>query len=327
MSELFGGVGGDVRSRVARAVLRGEHYRSLASRWVKGDERPFRDPEAYARLGRRATPRSFTGEALRWQHEGETLLVTLDHGPVNEIGNLMLDELEELSTYLERGAGGARALVFYSAREKGFSAGADLRELYDGIQERRRDGVPLLRQAHELRRFIDRIHHVFDVFDTVPLTTVAAVHGFVFGGGFELALTCDVIIADKSARFCFPELRLGLVPGFGGIPRLNRDLGNGIVRDLLLTGRSLRASRAHEVGLISQVVARGEALNVALKVAEQAARFDRDTTALAKPFIKPLPRRDLDREKELFTYLFASPVVEAALKKFVESDDVRPYLP
>lgn len=327
MSALRGGTAGELRSRVARTLLRGEHYRSLARRWMKGEDRPFADPEAYARLAEQATPRSFGGDALRWEHEGKTLLVTLDRAPVNEIGNLMLDELEELSRYLEEGAGGARAVVFYSAREKGFSAGADLRELYEGIQERRRDGVPLLRQAHELRRFIDRIHRVFDVFDTVPITTVAAVHGFVFGGGFELALTADVIIADKSARFCFPELRLGLVPGFGGIPRLNRDLGNALVRDLLLTGRSLRATRAHEVGLVSQVVARGEALNVALKVAEQAARFDRDTSALAKPFLKPLPRRDLDREKELFTYLFASPVVEAALKKFVESDDVRPYLP
>lgn len=214
-----------------------------------------------------------------------------------------------------------------SAREKGFSAGADLRELHAGIVERRERGVPLLRQAHELRDFIDRIHRVFDVFDTVPITTVAAVHGFVFGGGFELALTCDLIVADKTARFCFPELRLGLVPGFGGVPRLNRDVGNAVVRNLLLTGRSLRATRAQELGLVSQVVAQGQALEVALQVAKQAAKLDRATTALAKPFIKPVPRRDLDREKELFTYLFASPVVEAALHKFVTSTDARPYLP
>jgi enoyl-CoA hydratase/carnithine racemase len=316
-----------LKTRIARAVIDGEHYRSVLGRLLNGEERPFADPAAFCRRARGAKPRSFSGEAIRWDHEGETLLVTLDRAPINEIGTVMLDELEKLAAYLEEGAGGARALVFYSAREKGFSAGADLRELYEGIQERKAAGVPLLAQAHELRSFIDRIHRVFDVFDTVPITTIAAVHGFVFGGGFELALTCDVIVADKSARFCFPELRLGLVPGFGGVPRLNRDLGNAVVRDLLLTGRSFRATRAKEVGLVSQVVARGEALNVALEVAKQAARFDRDTSALAKPFLKPLPRRDLDREKRLFTHLFASPVVEAALRKFVESDDVRPYLP
>src|SRR5438046_7760286 len=78
--------------------------------------------------------------------------------------------------------------------------------------------------------------------DAAPLTTIASVHGVVFGGGFELALVCDLIIADKMARFCFPELRLGLVPGFGGIPRLKRDLGNAVVRDLLLTGRKSRTT-------------------------------------------------------------------------------------
>jgi enoyl-CoA hydratase/carnithine racemase len=315
------------RTRIARAMLKGEHYRSVARRLFEGDDRPFADPEAFVAKARRATPRSFDGAEIRWTHQNETLLVTLDRAPVNEIGTAMLAELETLADYLVDGAGGARAVVFYSAREKGFSAGADLRELYEGIRGRREKGVPVVAQAHELRRVIDRIHRVFDIFDTVPLTTVAAVHGFVFGGGFELALTCDVIVADKSARFCFPELRLGLVPGFGGVPRLRRDLGNSVVRDLLMTGRSLRATRAHEVGLVSQVVARGEALEVALAVATQAARFDRSTAALAKPFLKPLPRRDLDREKELFTHLFASPVVEAALRKFVESDDVRPYLP
>ena len=62
-------------------------------------------------------------------------------------------------------------------------------------------------------------------------------HGVCFGGGLELALLCDIIVADKMARFAFPELRLGLIPGFGGIPRLKRDVGNAFIRELLLTGR------------------------------------------------------------------------------------------
>ena len=95
-----------------------------------------------------------------------------------------------------------------------------------------------------------------------------------FGGGFELALACDLIIADKMARFCFPELRLGLIPGFGGIPRLKRDVGNAVVRDLLLTGRSFNATGAG-VGIVSQVVAEGEALRAARATAAQLAKFDR----------------------------------------------------
>src|SRR5260370_37088489 len=116
-----------------------------------------------------------------------------------------------------------------------------------------------------------------NVLDAAPLTTIAAVHGVSFGGGFELALVCDIIIADKRARFCFPELRLGLIPGYGGIPRLKRDLGNAVVRDLLLTGRSFNTTKAQQIGLVSQVVAEGEVLCAARATAMQIAKFDRPT--------------------------------------------------
>ncbi len=109
-----------------------------------------------------------------------------------------------------------------------------------------------------------------------PLTTIAAVNGVTFGGGFELALVCDLIIADKMARFCFPELRLGLIPGFGGIPRLKRDLGNAVVRDLLLTGRSFNATKAQQIGLVSQVVGEGESLT-------RGARYGRSTGEVRSP--------------------------------------------
>ena len=142
-----------------------------------------------------------------------------------------------------------------------------------------------------MRDFLERIHRVLNRIDAAPLTTIAAVHGVTFGGGFELALACDLIIADKMARFCFPELRLGLIPGFGGIPRLKRDLGNAVVRDLLLTGRSFNATKAQQIGLVSQVVAEGEALRAARATAAQIGKFDRNTAVAAKRFIKPIPLR------------------------------------
>jgi enoyl-CoA hydratase/carnithine racemase len=181
--------------------------------------------------------------------------------------------------------------------------------------------------ARGVRDFLERIHRVFNMIDAAPLTTIAAVHGVTFGGGFELALTCDLIIADKMARFCFPELRLGLIPGFGGIPRLKRDLGNAVVRDLLLTGRSFNANKAQQVGLVSQVVGEGEALRAARATAAQLKKFDRATAVAAKRFIKPIPHEELRQEIELFCELFASPAVEAGLQRFVESTDAQPYLP
>jgi enoyl-CoA hydratase/carnithine racemase len=148
-----------------------------------------------------------------------------------------------------------------------------------------------------------------------------------FGGGFELALACDLIIADKMARFCFPELRLGLIPGFGGIPRLKRDIGNGVVRDLLLTGRSINATKALSIGLASQVGAEGEALRLARATAAQVTKFDRRASAAAKRFIKPLPASELRNEIDVFCELFTQPAVMRGLRKFVESTDAMPYLP
>ena len=262
---------------------------------------------------------NFDGEALSWALRGDVLEVRLHRAPCNEIGLQTLEELEHLAAWIRDGASGARALIVHSEMP-GFCAGADLVALYRGLSEGRAVDA-------DLRDFIDRIHAVFDTLDMAPLTTIAAVHGVCFGGGLELALTADLIVADKSARFCFPELRLGLVPGFGGVPRLNRDVGNGVVRDLLFTGRSLSAKRAHALGLISQVVPRGEALAAARRVAEQAARFEGSTVAAAKAFAKRLPAEALAEERELFCALITRPAVAEALRRFVESEDVRPYLP
>jgi enoyl-CoA hydratase/carnithine racemase len=178
-----------------------------------------------------------------------------------------------------------------------------------------------------VRDFLERIHRVMNALDAAPLVTIAAVHGVTFGGGWELALACDLIIADKMARFCFPELRLGLIPGFGGIPRLKRDLGNAVVRDLLLTGRSINATKAHSLGLVSQIAAEGQALRLAQATAAQLRKFDPPTTAVAKRFIKPIPHEELRREIQIFCDLFTRPAAEAGLRKFVESADALPYLP
>jgi enoyl-CoA hydratase/carnithine racemase len=241
--------------------------------------------------------------------------------PVNEIGLPMLEALEKFLAELDTER--AKALIIYSKLESGFCAGADLRQLYAGML-----ATPEL-EARKARigDFIDRIHVVMNKLDSLPLTTIGAIHGACFGGGFELALTCDILIADKTARFCFPELRLGLVPGFGGIPRLKRDVGNAVVRDLLLTGRSLNAKKAQTLGLISQMVAQGKHIDAARAAAKQATRFDGDAARTTKAFIKQIPYAELEQEKVHFKRLSLSPVTMAALKKFVESTDLRPYLP
>lgn len=270
----------------------------------------------------RFSMRQFKGKALAWEVKEGIIELALDRDPCNEIGSVALNELETFVGELETLEREAHALIIYSEKACGFCAGADLRELYHRSQEMSQSEAEF-----EVRGFLERIHRVMNAIDACSLTTIAAVHGVVFGGGFELALTCDLIIADKTARFCFPELRLGLIPGFGGIPRLKRDLGNAVVRDLLLTGRSVNATKLQQVGLVSQLVGERESLRVARATAAQTKKFDRNTSSVAKKFVKPIPYQELEKEIDIFCDLFTRPAVEAGLRKFVESAEPQPYLP
>jgi enoyl-CoA hydratase len=264
----------------------------------------------------------FSGQAISWELRDEILEVQLHREPCNEFGSESLSEFERLVAALPALEEHARGLIIYSRLTSGFSAGADLRETYYRTRQMEKPEA-----VEHVRQSLERTHHVMNTLDACPLTTIAAVHGVTFGGGLELALACDLIIADKTARFCFPELRLGLIPGFGGIPRLNRDLGNAVVRDLLLTGRSFNVTKAQQVGLVSQVVSEGQAPAVARATARQLAKFDRATAAAAKKFLKPIPYEELRREIDIFCRLFTQPAVEKGLKNFVESCDAQPYLP
>jgi enoyl-CoA hydratase/carnithine racemase len=266
--------------------------------------------------------KSFEGQTLSWELIDGCVELALHREPCNEIGTLMLGELEKFVAALEKITPEAHALIIYSRQKAGFSAGADLRELYSRMQE-----TNVEERLNGVRDFLTRIHGVMNAIDSSPLTTIAAVHGVTFGGGFELALVCDLIIADKMARFCFPELRLGLIPGFGGIPRLKRDIGNAVVRDLLLTGRSFNAAKALDAGIVSQLVSEGQALRAARATAAQIKKFDRETSTAAKRFIKPIPYEELQGEIEIFCRLMTRPAVEEGLRRFVESADAQPYLP
>jgi enoyl-CoA hydratase/carnithine racemase len=266
--------------------------------------------------------KEFRGKALRWEWREGVVELTLDREPLNEIGTVALAELENFVAAFDTLAPITCACVIASARPGGFCAGADLKELYHGA-------LPL-REKERLagvRNFLERIHRVFNAIDAAPFVTFAAVHGLCMGGGLELALVCDQIVADKMARFGFPELRLGLIPGFGGLPRLRRDVGNSFVRDLLFTGRTVKAERVHQLGLVSHLAGEGYALQVARSMAQQVIKFDPYTRAAAKKFIKPIPHDDLKKEIDLFCELFVRPAVMESLRRFAETDDPMKHLP
>ena len=266
--------------------------------------------------------RTFSGKTLRWEWRAGVIELTLDHAPANEIGTAMLADLEKLVAAFDALAPETSVCIISSARKSVFSAGGDLRELYATAA-----ALPEKERAPGVRAFLERIHAVMNAIDAAPFVTIAAVHGACLGGGLELALACDIVVADKMARFAFPELRLGFIPGFGGIPRLKRDLGNAFVRDLLFTGRTVNAIRAQAAGLVAQLAGEGEALKIARSTSAQISKYDATTRAAAKKFMKPIPHEELRKEIDLFCELFTRPTVMAALKKFVEDSGPMPYLP
>ncbi len=191
----------------------------------------------------------------------------------------MLADLEKFAATLPSLTASAHALIISSARTEGFCAGADLRELYFESQKFQ----PTERSA-KLRDFLERIHAVMNAIDA------AADYDDRGGAGRLLrrriragaGLRFDYCGQDGAVRVSGVAARSD--SGFGGIPRLKRDLGNGVVRDLLLTGRTIGAEKAASVGLVSQVVGEGQALNVARRTAAQLGKFDRGTATAAKGF-------------------------------------------
>ena len=246
--------------------------------------------------------------------------IQLGREPCNEIGTTVLAELERFLDEVD--TENASAVILYSSIKGGFSAGADLRELYQGLLD-----VPEKQHEPGLRAFIDRIHSVMDRLDMLPMTTIGVVHGVCFGGGFELALTCDLLIAEKNARFAFPELRLGLVPRVRRNPAFAaRCLQRGRTRHPVdgtqhqrQEGGRLRARFAD--GARGGGAAGGSGHRRPVHQIRPGRGTNRETVHEASS------SRSARRGKEHFIRLANRPFLKAALKKFVESDDVLPYLP
>jgi enoyl-CoA hydratase len=173
---------------------------------------------------------------------------------LNALDRATLAELDEAARRFEADPG-AGALVVTGAGEKSFVAGADIKEL-----------APLdPRGAEELSRFGQS---VFDRFERSSKPVIAAVNGYAFGGGFELALACHVRIASENAVMGLPEVGLGIIPGYGGTQRLPRLVGPGRALELILTGRRVKADEAERLGIVNRVVPLAGLLGEAVALAE-----------------------------------------------------------
>ncbi|ANN77807.1 enoyl-CoA hydratase/isomerase family protein [Bordetella flabilis] len=182
--------------------------------------------------------------SVKLTFDGPCALVTLDRPDAHNA--LQFSMLEALSRALDKvAASGARAVIVTGAGPKSFCAGADIKELMDrGLMEQR-DGAKLGQ-------------HTFDKLAKLPIPSVAVIHGYAFGGGLELAMACTFRIATAQARMGLPEIKLGLIPGYGGTQRLPRLVGEARALEMVMSGRTLDAVEAERWGLVNRIVADGE---------------------------------------------------------------------
>lgn len=163
---------------------------------------------------------------------------------------------------------------------------------------------------------------VCDHLERLGKPSIAAINGVAFGGGLELAMACTLRIASKKAKFCLPELSLGILPGFGGARRLVRLVGYGKAAEMILTASPIDADEAYRLGLVNHVVEEGEVLNTALKTAKSILRNGKTAVSLAMEFLihseeAPLPT-GLSLESALAALSLASEESRNRLSKFVE---------
>jgi enoyl-CoA hydratase len=197
--------------------------------------------------------------------------------------------------------------MILTGSEKAFAAGADIKEMQD-------------------RRFPDTYladyFAAFDRFAAARKPIVAAVAGFCLGGGAELAMACDIILAADTARFGQPEITLGIMPGLGGTQRLAHAVGKAKAMEMILTGRLIDAGEAERAGLVSRVVPAAVLMAEATKVAERIAGFSRPIVMMAKESVARAMETPLAEgvrfERRLFQAMFATADQREGMAAFVE---------
>ncbi len=204
-----------------------------------------------------------------------------------------------------------RVAILHGAGEKAFVAGADVGEF-------------AARTPAEQRRVYQK-RRVYDAVAEFPKPIIAAIHGYCLGGGSELALACDVRVADRSARFGQAEIRIGLIPGAGGTQRLARLVGPGQAMRIALSGDTIGGEEAHRIGLVEILADDGKHLEEAEALAERMARRSPVAARLAKRAVRAASEMPLsaglELEKELFLAAFASHDGREGVTAFVEKRD------
>jgi len=247
-------------------------------------------------------------DKLKVEIKGHTAQVTIDNPGANTWDVESLPALRDLVEKLNAQRD-IYALVITGAGEKFFSAGADLNLFADG-------------DAENARRMAVYFGEAFETLADFRGVSIAAINGFAMGGGLEVAMACDIRIAEEQAQMALPEAKVGLLPCAGGTQRLSWLVGEGWAKRMILCGERIKADTAERIGLVEEVVAKGEALERALALAEQAAEQSPTSVAFCKRLVhsgrNTVIAAGLEGERDLFVDLFATEDQREGVNAFLE---------
>jgi enoyl-CoA hydratase len=245
-------------------------------------------------------------ELILTETRGRVGLITLNRPQaMNALNNHLMRELmDALESFDKNDAVGAMVIT---GNEKAFAAGADIKEMAD----------------KSIEQMMDRDHvAVFGRIRTIRKPVIAAVSGWALGGGCEVALSCDMIVASESAKFGQPEINIGVIPGAGGTQRLIRAVGKVIAMEMILNDRRLTAQEAYQFGMVNRVVPVEGYREEALKLAEEIAGRAPLAVRAAKKIINQSFERTLSdglaAEKQEFYNLFATEDQKEGMQAFLE---------
>ena len=248
---------------------------------------------------------------IRTETKGPVGLVVLDRPEVlNALNRTLIDELGDALARFD--ADDAIGAMVVTGNKKAFAAGADISEMVD---------------KSSMDMFTARHFEGWERIEKVRKPVIAAVAGYALGGGCELAMACDIIIAADNARFGQPEIKLGVLPGLGGTQRLPRVAGKAKAMDMCLTARMMKADEAERSGLASRVVALDRMLDEAIEAATVIASMSRPAVLMVKEAIdrayETTLASGLDAERGLFNMSFSTADKHEGMRAFLDKRAAR----
>ncbi|WP_420485132.1 enoyl-CoA hydratase [Cytobacillus firmus] len=250
-------------------------------------------------------------KAVSWSIQSKIAIIIIDNPPLNVLSEEVIELLSIAADEIESDSN-IKAVVVTGAGERAFVAGGDIKGFPNwmgkGIELAKEKSLWLQEPLNKLER--------------LPQPTIAAINGFALGGGCELALSCDIRIAEEHIKIGLPEIKLGLFPGAGGTQRLSRLVGKSKAKEMIFTGEPLSAEEALRIGLINRIAPKGKSLEIALNLAKSISAHSLPALAFAKRSIDKGYEQRLENglitEAEHFGQVFQTEDVKEGVGAFIQ---------